>query len=448
MQVSVETTSGLERRLTIDIPAEQIEPQVAARLKDAARTARIDGFRPGKVPMSVIQKRYGAGVRQEIVQEAMQKSFYDAIVQEKLNPVGQPKIEPQLADSGQGLRFIATFEVFPEIELKALDGAPVIRPVCEVSEDDVNDTVGELRKRERNWIDVDADVASGHKVKVDFEGFKDGETFEGGTAQDFDLEIGSNSMIPGFEDGLVGAKKGEQKELNLTFPEDYHAKDLAGQEVLFKVTVNNVQEPQEAELNEDFFKKFGVESGEENDFRAEVKKNMNRELGQAVRGKVKKQVMDALLATNEVDVPNTLLESEIQSMKEQAMQRFGNTANQSQVPDLPSDLFKDEALKRVKLGLLINSVISKHSLKPEQEKVDAYLAEMASAYQDSDEVISWYKSNPEQLRRIESIVIEDVVAEKLLEECSVEDRSMRYKEATKPGDLTQDSEASESAETE
>ena len=440
MQVSLETTSGLERRLTIDIPAEQIEPKVTERLKDAARTARIDGFRPGKVPMSVIKKRYGAGVRQEILQEAMQKSFYDAIVQEKLNPVGQPKIEPQVSES-EGVRFVATFEIFPEIELQSLNGSSVIKPIAEVNDSDIDATIEELMKRERIWEETDSKVADGHKVTVDFEGFKEGETFEGGSATDYDLEIGSNSMIPGFETGLVDAEKGAEVELNLTFPENYHAKDLAGQNVVFKVTVKSIKSSKMPEINSDFFKKFGIESDSEEDFRAEVKKNMVRELNQAVRGKVKKQVMDALIANNDLTVPNTLLASEIQSMKEQAMQRFGNQAQQMNAPDLPDDLFKDEALKRVKLGLLINSAISKHSLKPEQEKVDAYLKEMASAYQDSDEVISWYKSNPEQLRRIESIVIEDVVTEKLLEECTVEDRPMGYKEATQPGDLTSESEA-------
>ncbi|MEM1145972.1 MAG: trigger factor, partial [Pseudomonadota bacterium] len=313
MQVSIETTSGLERRLTVGVPAERIDIEVDSRLKKAAGNVRLPGFRPGKVPMKVMRQRFGAGVRQEVLGEVMSQSFQEAVVQENLRPAGQPSIEPKIVEAGKDLEYTATFEVFPEVDVVEIKGFDVEKPVAEVTDQDVDDIVTVFQTQQGTWDAVERAATEGDKVNIDYVGTRDGEEFDGGSATDSDLELGSGRMIPGFEDGVLGMQAGEEKTLELTFPEDYHNEELKGAAVQFVVTLNRVEELTPAALDETLFAKYGVEEGGEETFRSEVRQNMERELKNAIEGKVKQQVMDALSSAHEsVEVPRALVEREVE----------------------------------------------------------------------------------------------------------------------------------------
>ena len=435
MQVSIETTSGLERRLTVGVPADRVDAEVVNRLKKAAKNVRLPGFRPGKVPMKVMQQRFGAGVRQEVLGEVMSQSFQEAVVQEQLRPAGQPSIEPKSLEAGKDLEYVATFEVFPEVEVVEMDGFAVERPVAEVTDEDIDNIVEVFRKQQGNWEAVERAAAEGDRVNISYAGTRDGEAFEGGSAQDSDLELGSGRMIPGFEDGIVGMSAGDEKTLALSFPEDYHNEELKGAEVEFKVNLNRVEEMVPAELNEELFAQYGVEEGGEPQFRKEVGENMARELKNAVDGKVKQQVMDAVVeAHHGLEIPRALIAQEVEALRNQMFQQFGGAAGQDLDLKslLPDDMFTENAEKRVKLGLILSELISKYELKADGDKVRAAIEEMASTYQEPEEVINWYYSNQEQLASVESKVLEDQVVEKLLESAKITDRECSYQEAIAP----------------
>jgi trigger factor len=432
MQVSIETTTGLERRLTIVVPAESVDSEVEKRLKEASRTVRIDGFRPGKVPLKVVKKRYGAGVRQEVLGEVMSRAFYDAVVEKELKPAGQPSVEPKVNEDGKDLEFTATFEIYPEIELADYSTLEVTKLNAEVTDADVDNMIAVLQKQQASWEVAEKAAEQGDQVNLDFEGFKDGEAFEGGAAQGTDLELGSARMIPGFEDGLVGLSAGDEKTLELTFPEEYHSEELKGAAVEFKVTVNSVKAQQLPELNDEFFAKFGVEEGGEAKFREEVRANMERELAQAAKNKVKSQVMDGLLAANKVEIPAALSANEINVLRQQAMQQFGG-ANANLDPSfLPDELFKEQAERRVALGLLLSEVVKAESLVADKDKVRATIDEFAATYHDPEEVVNYYYQNEQQLASVESLVLEDQVVEKILESAKVTEQDSSYDEVLKP----------------
>jgi trigger factor len=412
-------------------------------LQKAAKNIRLDGFRPGKVPMKVIRQRYGAGVRQEVVGEVMSQSFYEAVTQENLRPAGQPNIEPRSMEAGKDLEFVATFEVFPEIELADLDGLAVERPVAEVTDDDVDNMIEIFRKQQGSWEQVERAAAEEDRVNIDYAGTRDGEAFEGGSAEGSDLVLGSGRMIPGFEDGIVGMSPGEEKTLSLTFPEDYHNEELQGAEVEFRITLNSVSEEQPAPLDEELFKAYGVEEGGEEQFRKEIAENMTRELSNAVKSKVKQQVMDAVVtAHGSLEVPQALVDNEIGNMRRQMFQQFGGAGS----PDLdlesllPAEMFSERAEKRVKLGLVLSEYIAREELKADPDRVRETIEEMASTYQEPEEVVSWYYSNQEQLAQVESMVLEDQVVDKLLAGADVTDSPCSYQEA-----LSQAQEAAQEA---
>lgn len=432
MQVSIETTSGLERRLTVGVPADRVDQQVDARLLKAAKDVRLPGFRPGKVPMKVMRQRFGAGVRQEVLGEVMSQSFQEAVMQENLRPAGQPQIEPRNLDAGKDLEYVAIFEVFPDVDVVEITDYTVERPAAEVTQEDVDNIIDVFRKQQGSMEVVERPAAEGDTVNIDFAGTRDGEAFEGGSGEGTDLELGSGRMIPGFEDGIVGMSAGDEKTLALTFPEDYHSEELKGAEVEFKVTVNSVSEQQLAPLDEKLFASYGVEEGGEEQFRKEVAENMARELKNAVQAKVKQQVMDAVIAAHEsLEIPKSLISQEINAMREQMFQQFGGAGAQNMDLNslLPDDMFTENAERRVKLGLVLSELIQKLELKADADKVRETIEEMASTYQDPEEVINWYYSNQEQLSSVESKVLEDQVVEKLLDNANIEDKACSYQEA-------------------
>ena len=435
MQVSVETTSGLERRMTVGIPADRIENEVNKRLQQTAKRARVDGFRPGKVPMSVIRKRFGASAHQEVIGEVIQSSFYEAIMQEKLNPAGAPSVEPKSMEAGKDFEYVATFEVYPEVTLAGFEAISVERPESEVTEADVDTMLETLRKQNTRFEAVERAAENGDQVTIDFVGKIDGEAFQGGTANGTNLVLGSGRMIPGFEEGLVGAKAGDSLTLKVTFPEDYQNLDLAGKAAEFETTVQAVAAPALPELNDEFFAQFGVNEGGLEGFRAEVRKNMERELRQAIKTKVKGQVMDGLLKTNTVEVPKALISNEIDRLREQAVQQFGG-AN-IQASQLPAELFEEQAKRRVSLGLIVAEVVKQNDIKPDNDRVRAMVEELASAYQEPEQVINWYYQNEQQLGEIQSVVLEEQVVDTVLQKAQVTDKKVAYEEAVKPAQPAQ-----------
>ncbi len=432
MQVSIETTSGLERRLTVGVPAERVEKEVTVRLQKAAANVRLDGFRPGKVPMTVIRQRFGAGVRKEVLGEVMSQSFAEAVTQENLRPAGQPNIEPKTLEAGKDLEYVATFEVFPDVDVADMAGFEIERPVASVNDDDIDTIIEVFRKEQGSWEEAERAAAEGDTVNIDYLGTKDGEAFDGGSAEGSDLELGSGRMIEGFETGIVGMSAGQEKTLSLSFPDDYHNEDLKGAAVEYKVTLNSVKERVLAELNAELFAKYGVDNDDEAKFREEIGENMARELKNAIQATVKKQVMDAIIAAHtSLEVPKTLVSQEISVMRQQMFQQFGSRGNQELDLEslLPEDMFLDKAEPRVKLGLILSEMIKKEKLRADPEKVRATIEELASTYQDPEEVINYYYSNQEQLSTIESKVLEDEVVEKLLSGANIKESECSYQEA-------------------
>lgn len=434
MQVSVETTSSIERRMTVGVPAERIETEVNKRLQQTARRAKIPGFRPGKVPMNIIRQRYEDSARQEVLGDLIQSSFYEAVVQEKLNPAGAPSVEPKAFEKGQALEYVATFEVFPEFEVTGLESIAVERLQAEVSDADVDNMLDILRKQNTRFEVVERAAENGDQLNIDFVGTVDGEVFAGGSAKGTPLVLGSGRMIPGFEEGLVGAKAGEERVLSVTFPEDYQNLDLAGKAAEFAVTVNSVAAPQLPELNDDFFALFGVKEGGLEGFRAEVRKNMERELRQAIKSKVKSQVMDGLLAANSVEVPKALVGNEVNRLRVQAVQQFGGSIDPQQ---LPAELFEEQAKRRVQLGLLVAEVVKQFEIKADEERVRALIEEMAAAYQEPEQVVAWYYKNAQQLDEVRSVVLEEQVVDTVLQRANVTDKQVSYEEAVKPAQAPQ-----------
>ena len=431
MQVSIETTSNLERRLTVGVPAERVEVEVNSRLQKAAQKAKLPGFRPGKVPLKVMHQRYGAGVRQEVLGEVVSQSFQEAVIQEKLRPAGQPSIEPKSLEPGKDLQYVAIFEVFPDVELVDMKDFSVAKPVAQVKEEDVDNIIEVFRKQQGTWDEVKRPAILTDKVNLNYTGLKDGQEFEGGSAQDSDLELGSGRMINGFEDGIVGMKPEDEKTLELSFPDDYHNEDLKGAAVEFKVTVNKILELVPAKIDEELFAKYGVEEGGEERFREDVSANMARELKNAVEANVKQQVMDAVLEAHQsLEVPKALVGQEITAMRQQMFQQFGGAGNMDLDLEslLPDTMFLENAERRVKLGLVLAEYISSYELRADNEQVSKAIEEIASTYESPQEVIDYYQSNPQQRSSVESKVLEDQVVEKLLAGANITENESSYQD--------------------
>lgn len=431
MQVSIETTSGLERRMTVGVPASVIETAVMARLQEAAGSVKLNGFRKGKVPLSVVKGRFGQGVRQEVLGEVMSKSYYDAITEQQIKPAGQPRIEPKTVEEGKDLEFVAIFEVYPEIELSDFSKLKVEKLVAEVDDENINKMIETLRQQRQTWEPIKRQAKNKDRLNIDFVGTIDGEEFEGGSAQGTNLELGSDRMIPGFEKGLIKAKADDVVVLDLKFPEEYQNKEVAGKDVQFKVTVNSASQAVLPELNQEFFAVFGIDDGGEEAFRKEVAANMNRELKNASKAKVKNQIMELLLKEHKVDVPSSLVAGEIESLRKQAMQQFGGGQNNIDPSMLPDELFREQAVKRISLGLVLGEVIKVKGLKADPDLVKSTIEDIASTYETPEQVVRWYYSNKEQLASVESSVLEDQAFETILADAKVTEKKVSYDEVIK-----------------
>ena len=425
MQVSVETTQGLERRLTITVPADTVDSAVKSRLQQLAKTQRINGFRPGKVPVNVIKKRFGQAVRQEVAGDVMQQNFYQAVIQEKIQPAGMPKFELTKDEDGQDLEFTASFEVYPEVEVKGVSDIEIEKPVVEITDEDLDNMMETLQKQHATWKEVKRKAKKDDKVIIDFVGSIDGEEFEGGKAENFPLEMGAGRMIPGFEDGIVGKTAGMEFEIDVNFPEDYHAENLKGKAAKFSIKLNKVEARELPELNEEFVAKFGATDGVEG-LKAEVRKNMERELKQAVKNRIKEQAIDGLVNENNIDVPSALIDQEIGVLRQQAAQRFGG--NTEAADQLPRELFEEQAKRRVVVGLLLGEVIKSEELKADDEKVKAIIEEMATAYEDPSEVIAYYEQNEQMMNNMRNVALEEQAIDAIIAKAQVSEKEVSFNE--------------------
>ncbi|HDZ9268860.1 trigger factor [Vibrio cholerae] len=430
MQVTVETLEGLQRRLNITVPAANIEDAVAAELRNIAKNRRFDGFRKGKVPMKMVAKMYGKAVRQDVLGDVMQRHFIEAIVKEKINPAGAPTFAPVEIGEGKDLVFTATFEVYPEVELKGLENIAVEKPAAEVTDADVAEMLETLRKQQATWKEVDEAAENGKRVSIDFVGSIDGVEFEGGKAENFPLEMGAGRMIPGFEDGIVGKTKGMEFVIDVTFPEDYHAENLKGKAAKFAIKVNKVEARELPELNDEFVARFGVAEGGVDALKAEVRKNMERELKQAIKARIKEQAIEGLVKENEIQVPSALIDQEINVLRQQAAQRFGG--NVEAAAQLPRELFEEQAKRRVVVGLLLGEVIRTHELKADEEKVKALITEMATAYEDPSEVVSYYEQNQQLMNNMRNVALEEQAVDAIIAKAKVTEKAISFSELMNP----------------
>ena len=425
MQVSVESIGKLERRMQVQVPAERVSEEIAARLKTISRTARLKGFRPGKAPLKVIRQQFGSQIHREVIGELLQSSYAEAVTQKQLTPAGSPRIEPQTMDEGQDLKYIATFEVFPEVVLQPMDSLEVDRVTAEVTEGDIDAMIERLRKQQMKYSAVNRGAATADKVTIDFEGTIDGVAFAGGKGENIAIVLGEGRMLPELEQGLVGATLSEKRDVTVNFPPDYRAAELAGKTAIFATEIKTIEEPVLPEIDEEFCKAFGVTEGGLSKLREDVAANMRRELEQALRNRNKAAVMEKLYAANPTEVPNVLIEGQIRDMQVEAMRRAG-TKDAAQAP--PREPFIEPARRRVALGLLLNDVIRKENLVVDRARVNERLDEMVSAYGDAGAMKRAYMQNAEAMRQVESLALEDQAVDWILEHAKVHEVKSTFKQ--------------------
>lgn len=424
MEVTVESTGTLERRMRVELPLAPIEQQVDSRLKSVGRTAKIKGFRPGKVPAKVVRQRYGKQVREEVLNEVLQQSYSAAVTQEKLNPASGPTIETE-ADNGKTFAFTATFEIMPEVELKDLEKIKIKKPEVTISDEDVDAMLMNLRKQKATWEEVDRHSADGDRVVIDFVGKLKGEAFPGGEGKNYPVVLGAGQMLPDFEKGLLGVKAGDETTFKVRFPKQYHADELAGKKADFTINVHRVEAESLPELNDEFAKAFSVVDGGIERFTKDVRENMDREAEQKIKGDLREQVMNALLESHPLDIPQALKHQEMQSLQREAMRRMG-VENAEQAP--PLDDFAAAAEKRVALGLLLRQVIVDKELTVDKAMIRVHVEELCAGYENAEDMANMYMSNPQVMQQIEPIVVEQQAIEWIIENGKTKEKKISFKE--------------------
>lgn len=434
MQVSVETLKGLERKVTVSVPTEKVEEEVGLRLRDLARKAKVAGFRPGKVPMTVVKNRFSDGVREEVAREMVQSTLFEALKDNDLVPAGMPYVEPEQVELGKDFKYTAVFEIFPQITITELEQAEIELIQSTVKDSDVDDMINKLREQNKEWKDVSRAAAKDDKIVLDFKGFLGDKAFDGGSSDNYEIVIGSGSMIPGFEEGLIGGVKDVPFDITVTFPEDYNHKELAGQEARFNILIHNVMEGALPELNDEFVSKFNIKEGGIDALRKDISENMVRELERRVSSMNRERIFDQLMEINKFDLPAALIDKEIEHLKHDMYHRlFGNEHSDNEtIPDFPRALFETQAARRVHLGLLFSEYVKLHGLIADKERVDAMIEKMAQAYESPDELRQWYKGNKERLAEIEALVMEEMVADKISENAKIKNKKTSYDEVMNP----------------
>ena len=428
MKFSFKSKAEVNQSLNIVVPNADIEEQVSTKLKAAQKDSKLKGFRKGKAPMDVVSSMFGPEIRQEVIWDLASKTFSKLAQEKDLKIVSRPNLIPETLDEGKDAKFKATFEVYPEVSLAKISKISFTNFLCDITDEDLDKTINNLQKRMSQWEPVDEVSKDGDQIKINFVGRIDGEEFEGGTAEDFSVEIGSKSMIKGFEEGLIGLKKGDKKILELNFPEDYGKKELASKPVSFDTEVNEVLTPKLPELNEEFFKSTGIEAADVESYKKEVRTKLEEDLDNILKGKVKQSLFDALIAVNEFEVPSAMIDSEISNMKQDTARRMGMDPKEIKEDLFPNETFSDEATKRVKVGILLNKIIEDKELKPDADKVKEIIEERAKNYKDPQQVINYFYSDDEQLRNIESISLEEQVVDALLSEAKSTEENISYED--------------------
>lgn len=436
MQVTVETTGSLGRRMTVAVPAARMEQEIAARLKRLSQTVRFPGFRPGKAPMKMVEAQYAGKVMEEVAGDLIRATFYEAVNEQGLKPAGGPDIQPKNMGRGRDFEYTATFEIYPEIKSLDIKGVRIERPVVAVSDDDVSRTIETLRRQRVGWNPVERAAAMGDRVLIDFQGMLDGVPFEGGEARDFPLVLGDNTLIDGFESGLIGARAGESRTLDVTFPADYRNTNLAGKDVQFVVTVKQVNEPALPEVNDEFARALGVVDGKIETLRTEVRANLERELAERVRGELREQVFKAVIEANPLDVPKVLEQSEVEHLIQ--ANRANLEARGMPGNPLPGDpqRYAEQARRRVTLGLILAEMVKVKNLVVDPRLVRARIEELAAGYDNPQEFVDWYYADRKRLAEIESKVMEDQAVELLLATAEAVDKPMSFQELMRPGPQT------------
>lgn len=426
MQVSVEKTKGLERRMTVQLPAEQFESACEKRLRSIAQTAKLDGFRPGKVPRSVVQKRYGESIRHEVLNDLISNTYGQAIDQEQLKPAGLPRIDSQPPLAGQDVEYTATLEVLPEFNLADLTKIKIIKPTVDITDDDVNSALEKLRKQRAEWVEVDRKAIKGDQVKIDFTGKVDGDVFEGGSGENHTLELGSGRMIEGFEAQLEGVRTGEQRELKVRFPKDYHAEHLRNKKVLFEIRCNAVLERKLPEIDEQFVKACGIEDGTVDSLRGRIREHLDQECEQSVRSYLHQQVMKGLIAQHKIDIPNVMVDTEIELLRRQTAQRMG--LSEVELDKLPRDGFEERARDRVHLALVLGKLTQEKDVKPDKEKVKALIERAVAHYPNAEQMVQYYLNNAETVQHFQSAAVEEQVVDLVLEVAKSSSKKMDFDE--------------------
>ncbi|MCH2190416.1 MAG: trigger factor [Gammaproteobacteria bacterium] len=423
MQASVEKTSAIGRKVSVVVPAEKIESAVQKRLKQLSKRVKIQGFRPGKVPMKIVEQQYRGTATNDVLGDLIQNSLAEALQAQEIVPAVQPDITPEQLEKGEDFKYTATFDVYPEFEKLNLEGVKIIKPQSEVGDEDIDKVVENMRKQQLEWVERKRKSKKGDRVIIDFVGTIDGEEFPGGKAEDHGMVIGENQMLPDFEKGVKGMKAGESKDVEVVFPEDYN-EELGGKTAIFKIDVKTVSEGKLPEVDEDFVKSFGIESGEVAELRDEVRSNLETNLESQLSSTIRQRTFDALLEQNETEIPEKMVREEagrmVQEQKNQMLQQGIDAKLLENFPEPEFETLKPQAEKRVALGLLMMEVINKESLKPEEDRVNARIEKMASSYEDPSEFIDYYKSNQQALAQVQSLVLEEQVVDLLLEKADVE----------------------------
>ena len=428
MQVSVETTNGLERKITVVIEEERLSSVIDGRLQDMTKTVKVKGFRTGKVPLKIVKQQYAQQVRQEVVGDVLQSTLYEAIGQEKLKPAGQPRVDSVKSEPGEGMEYTALFEVYPEVKLGDLSKETIEKPTAELTDADVADMLETVRGQHKEWVTADRAAKDGDQLNINFKGMIEGEVCPGGEAADMPIELGSGRMIKGFEEGLIGAKAGDDVTLNVTFPDDYHAKELAGKPVQFDTHVNKVEESKLPELDDDFAKKLGIKDASVENMHTEIKSSMQLELDNRLNTKMKSAVMDALISAHEFDVPTPLVEEESEAIKKNMIENLKQQGMQDNGMQVEASMFADQAIRRVKLGLIMSEIVKSEKIEADEERVKKKIEDIAAPYDQPQQVIDWYNGDPQRLAEIKALVTEEQVVDWAIEKAKVVDKSVTFKE--------------------
>ena len=433
MQVTVESTSTLERRLRVRIPEDRVTGEVDKRLGDLARSASLPGFRPGRAPLKILRQRFGPRVRDEVVGDLVRSSLDDALVSEQLQPATRPAIDPLRSTPGEGVDFTVTFDVYPQVALRPLDTIEICKPGATVEESDVDRMIETLRRQRRQWAVVEREARAGDRAVIDYHGRTDAGEFAHGRGEEVPVEIGSGRMIPGFEDALIGVRAGEEKTLHLTFPDDYVNEEVAGKAVEFKVNVHRIEEATLPDLDEAFVAGFRVREGGREAFRAELRGNMERELGDGLRNLTKQRVLEALLEGQDFELPSGLVDEEVERTMERQRAEFRHSGMDPAQLSLEPSMFEEAARRRVTLGLLMAETVKVHDIRVDPERVRERIGTIASTYEDETEVMNYYYSDPERLKHIESTVLEDQVVDWILDRADVSEESLSFDQVLNPG---------------